>query len=127
MKLATEDSNLEPVDDFLQLLVTLWRLGFSVNLNVARAELNVYPAPDDMISDWIRQHYEMLLSWLPGECDGCGAWAMIRTECFWPPHPLLDPKCLTWAMTYFETHNKWPEPNWYPGEERPGEECDELD
>ena len=117
MKLLTEDNgDNTPTDDYLALLVFLWRTGTSVNLNVGTQELRVYPVPDEPLAQWIQKWFNKLIHWLPGECDSCKHWVLERTECFWGAHPHLCPTCSIWAVSTFEAKGKWPEPIWYERE-----------
>lgn len=121
MKLATEDNPQPPVDDFLALLVVLWKTGSSVNLKAASHELNVYPAPKPELMAWILKHFETLEHWLPGDCDACVQWCMERIEAYWGAHPHLCFRCTALAVSHFELNGVWPEATWYKGEERCGE------
>jgi|APCry1669189733_1035249.scaffolds.fasta_scaffold43426_2 hypothetical protein len=119
MKLYTEDDEeREPVDDFLALLVFLWRGNYSVNLAAGLKELHVYPQPSTGLAEWIQSHFSQLQRWLPGVCDGCPhpTWVMERTEMPYGAHAHLCPKCVMLSVEIFERQGVWPEPIWYDGE-----------
>ena len=120
MKLVSEALPQPPIDDYLQLLVVLWKTETSVNLVVSKGELNVYPAPPDHLAEWIQKHYDKLEHWLPGLCDGCSSWCLERIETYWS-HAHLCFRCTAIAVSHFEVHGKWPDPIWYKGEESCGE------
>jgi len=100
----------------MQVMFALWRGGFSINNIAFKREMRVYPIPDPEMYVKLLDNYEMLIHWLPGECDNCRAWVMQRTECYWGSHPHYCPHCLQWAINIFETKGKWPDATWHEGE-----------
>lgn len=116
MKLNTEDEELPPLDSYLQLLMILWRENISVNSVIVERKITVIPAPDQSLTMDIRNHWELLAHYLPGECDACQKWVLTRTEVYWGAHPHLCPRCVELAIIYFELNDGWPDANWYEGE-----------
>lgn len=117
MKLPSEDDEeLEPVGEFAELLATLWLGGYSIFSMTAFRELRIVPTPSAQLLEQIQYWWQALLTWLPGYCDACEAWVMLRTESPYGAHPHLCPTCTNLMIVYFE-RNGWPEGNWFEGED----------
>jgi len=116
MKLPTEDSEAEDVGEFANLLVKLWLGGYSIFSITASRELRIVPQPENSLLEEIKYWWANLLSWLPGFCDSCETWVMMRTESPYGAHPHLCPTCTNLMIIYFERKG-WPEGNWYEGED----------
>jgi len=116
MKLPTEDSEAEDVGEFANLLVKLWLGGYSIFSITASSELRIVPQPENSLLEEIKYWWANLLSWLPGFCDSCETWVMMRTESPYGAHPHLCPTCTNLMIIYFERKG-WPEGNWYEGED----------
>lgn len=118
MKLSPEDNPQEP-DDFLDLLLFLYRAQYSVNLSMERGEIAMLGTTDPDVLEWAMKHYHRLEHLLPGICDGCGKWVPERTESYWGAHPHFCFACLAFTIRYFEDKHKWPEGTWWPHERFP--------
>jgi len=116
MKLPTEDSEAEDAGEFANLLVKLWLGGYSIFSITASRELRIVPQPENSLLEEIKYWWANLLSWLPGFCDSCETWVMMRTESPYGAHPHLCPTCTNLMIIYFERKG-WPEGNWYEGED----------
>jgi len=117
MKLKTEDDDLPPLDQYTQLLMKLWLGGYSINKNTAGRSLTVYPSVmTEELNAQITENYDLLSHYLPGNCDACKSWVLVRTESYWGAHPHLCPMCLSKAIIWFNKNNTWPEANWFEGE-----------
>lgn len=113
-KVLPEDSDLPlRLDPFLQTILDLWANGHSINLLASTKELRCYPPPTTELHERIGEYFEMLELWLPGFCDHCKHWVMMRTEVYWGSHPHYCPKCLIWAIEIFNEKEKWPRPNYF--------------
>jgi predicted RNA-binding Zn-ribbon protein involved in translation (DUF1610 family) len=116
MKLPTEDGDQEEVGEFAELLAELWLGNYSIFIMTAQEELRIVPSPPAHLLEKVKWWWTTLSSWLPGICDSCGLWVMVRTESPYGAHPHLCPQCTNLMIVYFE-QNGWPDGNWYDGEE----------
>ena len=92
----------------VNVLIELQNHGHSINWNRTADEINIYPAPNQQLADWIIHYYDELKLMLPGQCDAHLAWTLRRFEAPWGANPHLCQRCMRESIGSFN-RSDWPE------------------